>query len=341
MRPRAGSSVSVQESTPSQPRTMTWRHGVWTVVGVIVLIAGVNFAVFSVWPWARWTEDFFPGSAPDTVLEPGAWTITDSSVTFAVVGDTGTGGRNQMDVARQMVAAYEETPYPVVIHVGDISYYGSIADRVDEVWWEPYQSLHDAGVIFEVAIGNHELEERISAHADEEIAERLRVIGEEGSFHTAIWGPVEFFILDSSTPQITGNAAEEQLEWLEEALAASTARWKVAAMHHAPYSANPKRGSNLAVREATEPLFVRYGVDLVLTGHHHIYERTHPQQGVTYVVTGAGSKLTQIGSADFIAKAARSLHFMMAEVDGDTMRLRAINHRGEIIDEFVLTKDTS
>jgi len=109
-------------------------------------------------------------------------------------------------------------------------------------------------------------------------------------------------------------------------------------MHDAPYSASPKRGSNLAVREATHPLFVEYGVDLVLTGHNHIYERTIPQQGVTYVVTGAGAKVSEIGDAEFIAATVKGLQFMMAEVEGDTMRLQAINERGEVVDESSLTK---
>jgi 3',5'-cyclic AMP phosphodiesterase CpdA len=320
---------------------MAWRHWAWMGVGGLVLVVGVGFAVFSAFPFVRWTEDFFPGTAPDAVLEPEAWTITNDTLTFAIVGDTGTGGRNQMDVARGMVAAYEETPYPVVIHVGDVSYYGSIADRADEVWWEPYQPLHDAGVQFEVAVGNHELEETISEEADQEIAETLALIGEEGSFYSVTWGPVEFFVIDTSTPQITGNAKEAQVAWLEDALAASTATWKVAVMHDAPYSASPKRGSNLNVREATEPLFVKYGVDLALTGHNHIYERTHPQQGVTYVVTGAGAKVSDIGDADFIAATVKGLQFMMADVDGDTMRLRAINEKGEIIDQFELAKGAS
>jgi len=319
---------------------VTWRHWLWTGIGVLLLIEGVIFAVFTVWPWARWTEDFFPGSAPDAVLESGAWTISEDSIIFAVVGDTGTGGRNQMDIARQMVVAYTARPYGVVIHVGDISYYGSIADRANEVWWEPYRPLHDAGVVFEVAVGNHELEETISPEADAEIAERLAVIEGGGSFYSEVHGPVEFFIIDSSTPQITGNAVEEQLDWLEGALAASTSRWKVAVMHDAPYSASPKRGSNLAVREATHPLFVEYGVDLVLTGHNHIYERTIPQQGVTYVVTGAGAKVSEIGDAEFIAATVKGLQFMVVAVEGDTMRLQAINERGTVVDEFSLTKES-
>ena len=89
----------------------------WASIGALLLLEGVVFAVFTVWPWARWTEDFFPGAAPSAVLEPEAWTISEDSITFAVVGDTGTGGRNQMDIAHQMVAAYTARPYGVVLQV--------------------------------------------------------------------------------------------------------------------------------------------------------------------------------------------------------------------------------
>jgi 3',5'-cyclic AMP phosphodiesterase CpdA len=317
---------------------LTLRHWIWIGAGTALLIVGVNFAIFSAYPFVRWTEDFFPGRAPDAVLEPRAWTTTVDSVAFAVLGDGGSGGRNAMDVARQMVAAYQENPYGVVVHVGDLSYYGSIADRFEEVFEEPYGPLLDAGVEFEIAIGNHELEEAISPEADKEIAETLRIAGEQGSFYKATHGPVDFFILDSSTPLITGNASEEQLAWLNEELAASTATWKVAALHHPPYASGPKRGSNLPVREAVEPLFVKYGVDLVLTGHDHFYERSQPQQGIVYVVTGGGAKISDIGSSDFTAVSAKTLQFMLVEVDGATMHVRSIDEQGGIVDDFTLSK---
>ena len=316
------------------------KHWLWIIGTTLLLVAGINFAIFTVYPWARWTEDFFPGRAPSDVLQPEAWTVTDESLTFAVVGDTGTGGRNQMAVASAMVEAYKERPYPVVAHVGDVSYYGSIADRWFEVFEQPYAPLLNAGVEFEVAVGNHELEEEISEDADQDIVDLLERIGEEGAFWSQVYGPVEFFVIDSSTPQITGNAVEEQLEWLDGALAASTAPWKVAITHFPPYGSGPKRGSNIPVRDALEPLFVQYGVDLVLTGHDHFYERTKPQQGVVYVISGAGAKISDIGEdADFTALAREGLQFMMIEVEGDTLRAEAIDEKGTVFDEFTITKE--
>lgn len=304
--------------------------------GVVVLALAGAVLWASAWDYVRWTEDFLPGAAPTDVLESEAWTVTDDSVVFAAVGDTGTGGRNQMDVAQAMVDAYAATPYGFVVHVGDISYRGSILDRWEDVWVRPYKSLFDAGVRFEVALGNHELEEGQSEETLQWIEARLQQLGYAETYRVVPYGPVDFFFLDSSTPLVTGERSGEQLAWLEDELAASTARWKVAVMHHAPYSSSAKRGSNVELREVVEPLFIKHGVQLVLTGHDHLYERTHPQSGVTFVVTGAGAKLSDIGRSDFTAAAERVLQFMMIEVDGELMTIRAIDTTGTVFDSVTI-----
>lgn len=319
----------------SQP-AFTRREIVRVAGGLMSLVIAGLLVWGLVWPWARWTEDFFPGSPPSAVLEPHAWQESDDSVRFAAVGDTGTGGRNQMDVARSMVEAYRTAPYGLVVHVGDVSYYGSILDRWREVWLEPYGPLLDAGVRFEVALGNHELEEEPSEEASRWLAEHLERFGYPRTYRSFRRGPVEFFVLDTSLPTIRGVDAAEQLAWLDDALASSTAPWKVAVMHHAPYSSSTKRGSDLSVRGAVEPLFIEHGVDLVLCGHDHTYERTIPQQGVTYIVTGAGAKLSDVGRSDFTAFSARQLEFLLIDADLDTMRVSAIAPSGLVFDEVVL-----
>ena len=309
------------------------------VGGSALLVLGGWALWFVGWDLVRWTEDFLPGTPPTDVLEARAWEVTDDRVVFAAVGDTGTGGKNQMDVARAMVDAYGEEPYGFVAHVGDVSYYGSIVDRWPEVWEEPYRPLLEAGVEFQVALGNHELEEEASEDAQEWIAQRLARLGYDSTYRVVRQGPVDLFFLDTSTPRITGEDSGAQLAWLRQALAESDARWKVAVMHHAPYSSSTKRGSDTELRDIVHPLFVEHGVQLVLTGHDHVYERTHPQDGVTYVVTGAGAKLSDVGSSDFTAVARRVLQFMLVEVDGDRMTVRALDTTGTTFDEVTLDRD--
>ena len=138
--------MSEEAAEPSQPFPPLTR---WQRFAIILsgglLTALVLLLVFLVYPWARWTEDFFPGRAPVEVLEPSAWSTSDDSIIFAVLGDNGTGGRNALDVARQMARTYQETPYGLVLLLGDISYYGTILDRFDDVFVRPLSPLIDAG----------------------------------------------------------------------------------------------------------------------------------------------------------------------------------------------------
>ncbi len=302
------------------------------------MVGGALLVVMVIYPTTRWRMDLFPGSPPTVVLESEGWSTTGDTVRFAVLGDNGTGGRNAMDIARQMAGSYQENPYGLVVLLGDISYYGSIADRYQEVFVDPLGPLLNAGVRFLLAVGNHELEFQPSSKANQEIVRRLETVSAQGSYYSVVQGPVEFFILDSSTPKVTGAAGAEQIEWLQGALAGSTAPWKVAAMHHPPYSSGG-HGSDLAVREAVAPLFIEYGVDLVLAGHDHHYERTVPLDGVTYVVSGAGSKLRSTGTSGFTVVAESRLQFMIAEATADSIHLWAIGVDGEVIDEFSLERE--
>ena len=312
------------------------RRGVMGLVGgaALTVAAGGSLRAF-LYEKLRWGEDFFPGTPPDIVLEPEAWTTTGEAIRFAVLGDNGTGGRNQMDVARQMARTYQHDPYGLVLLAGDISYYGSIENRWDEVFVEPYTPLIDAGVEWELAIGNHEISENKSDYAVEEIQAQVRRFGKSGTYYTAKHGPMDVFVLDTTLPLSTGEGGPEQIAWLEEALDASSARWKVALLHQPPYSSGA-HGSHLPVREAVEPLFVEYGVDVAFAGHDHHYERTTPQGGVVWIVSGAGAKLTRVEGAEFTAHAESTLQFMLASIDGDTMDLQAITTDGSVIDQVTL-----
>ncbi len=110
---------------------------------------------------------------------------------------------SQMAVASAMVDTYRRTPYGLVLLVGDISYYGSIEQRFDDVFAEPFRPLIDAGAEFELAIGNHEIEEERSEDAAAEIAAQLRRLGKPGTYYSVVHGPMEVFVLDTSIPGVT------------------------------------------------------------------------------------------------------------------------------------------
>lgn len=297
---------------------------------LVLMVAGLVVvgltARYVVWPFATVREDLLPGRAPDVELEPHAWEERTGVLRFAVVGDNGTGGRNAMRVAGQMAETYRERPYGLVVHTGDIVYYGDLVERWDQVFVRPMHPLLDAGVVVRPVLGNHEFDYEASLR-------QLELFGLPGRYYSFVAGPVEFFMLDSTPPEFGGEGGAEQLAWLEERLRASTADWQVAVLHHPPYSSG-RHGSDLPARRALEPLFVEHGVDLVLTGHDHDYERTKPQSGIVYVVTGGGAKLTSVGRGEFTAESRKVLHFVLVDVAQDRMSVDAISADGEIFDSF-------
>ena len=104
-------------------------------------------------------------------------------------------------------------------------------------------------------------------------------------FYTFKKGNVRFFALDSNYFDQT------QADWLEKALADSTEDWKICFFHHPLYSSGGRHGSEVDLRAQLEPLFLKYGVQVVFAGHEHFYERLKPQKGIHYFVNGGGAKL--------------------------------------------------
>jgi 3',5'-cyclic AMP phosphodiesterase CpdA len=143
-------------------------------------------------------------------------------------------------------------------------------------------------------------------------------------------GLAEFFMIDSTDFSAT------QADWLEGALKASTSRWKIAVFHHPIYSSAGSHGSSLGLRKAIEPLLTRYGVQAVFSGHDHTYERTKPQHGIQYFVTGAGG---QVRRGDVNLKSPfretsydEDNHFMQVEIDDRQIAFQAIAKSGAVVD---------
>lgn len=301
-------------------------------------VAGVTIAggVLSeqVWPLLS-REDFVPGRTPELVLPARAWRTTADRLTFAAVGDTGTGGRQAVAVATSMAQAYGRDPYGLIAHLGDICYYGAIEDRFDDVFVRPYGPLLDAGVGVELAIGNHDGE---LYYPDERLARidaELRLMGTPARYYRTTHGPVDFFYLDSSSPGLLGAGGLRQLEWLDDSLASSTSQWKIVCLHHPPFSSG-RHGSTPGAEEILVPVLERHAVDLVLAGHDHHYERTHPVNGITYVVSGGGAKLTPVRPSARTAAAASVLQYLHVDVRGDRLTGRSCAPDGRLVDAFTL-----
>ena len=263
------------------------------------------------------------GADPHAQLAPPA--AARDAVRFAVIGDTGTGDQAQLDVGRQMVAARADVPFDLVLMLGDNLFGRATRREVSDGFERPYQPLLDAGVRFYAVLGNHDAPEN-------RLYPGFNMGGER--YYTYARGHVRFFALDTNVLDA------KQLAWFEDALRSSPEPWKVVYFHHAIYSNGKRHGSNVELRVRLEPLLVRYGVDVVFSGHDHLYERWKPQKGITYFVAGAGGKLrTGVRASDQSAAAFdRDRSFVLVEIAGDEMSFRAISRTGAVVDAGVVNR---
>jgi len=264
----------------------------------------------------------------------GAGPVQDS-VTFAVIGDWGTGGDDADRIAAQMVNTHRRTPFDFVIAAGDNIYPNGNGRHFARNFEQPFAKLISDRVSFHAVLGNHDVEQG----RQDQCQYPLFNMGGQ-CYYTVKKGDglAELFMIDST------DFDAPQTAWLEQALSASSARWKIAVFHHPVYSSGQKHGSSLRLRKALEPLFVKYKVNVVFSGHDHMYERTKPQQGIQYFVTGAGGK-NQRGCAD-LASPIRDVsydednHFMLIEVSHKQINFKAISEVGQVIDEGFIVSTT-
>ncbi len=253
--------------------------------------------------------------------------VKNGSVRFAVIGDPGTGGKGQQQVADMMVNYWHAFPFEFVLMMGDNLYGGETPKDFEEKFSGVYKPLLDNKVKFYAALGNHDL-------ALQANYEQFNMNGKE--YYRFKKGNVAFYALNSNYMD------QKQVKWLQEQLALDTSKWKVCFFHHAPYSSAKSHGSDEELRKVVEPIFVAHGVNLVLTGHDHVYERIKPQNGIYYFVSGAAGKLRKgdIDKSSPLTDKAydTDLSFMLFEVVDDQLYFQTISRTGETIDTGVLAR---
>lgn len=252
--------------------------------------------------------------------------LTDS-VKFAAMGDNGTGDRPEYDTANQMAAWHDRFPFDFVIMLGD-NMYGSQkpADFVQK-FERPYKPLLETGVQFYASLGNHD-------NASNDAYKPFNMSGRR--YYTYAKKNVRFFVLDSNYLD------PAQVEWITTGLREASEPWKIVYFHHPLYSDGGRHGSTVDLRVKLEPIFVKYGVNVVYSGHDHIYERLKPQKGILYFVSGAGGELRK-GDIEPTAQMAAGFDqdqsFMLNEISGDELHFQVISRTGQTVDEGTIHRE--
>lgn len=214
---------------------------------------------------------------------------------FMVIGDMGTGRHDQHQVATAMALRAREEPVDFILTVGDNFYPNGVQSPDDAQWQTKFEAVYSdpsLKVPFFASLGNHDHYGNPQAQID---YGRKHSRWNMPAFHYTFTRElrdgtqVQFFAVDSNPIHEKEPAADAQLNWLDEQLAISRARWKIVYGHHGLYGHNPRRGNNATMIAKLEPLLVEHGVDVYFAGHDHFLDMIKPIHGVHYVISGAAA----------------------------------------------------
>jgi len=256
------------------------------------------------------------------------------SVRFAAFGDYGPdgSGTGTTDVAEMV---NDDAP-DFIISLGDQCYGSSppIATQVGK----PYGQWVDEQRFWPI-LGNHEFSDACGGGNRASGYRTYFNLPNNERYYDIVIGPVHFFALNSATEPDGKEATSVQGQWLRSRLTASTSPWKVVIVHHPPFSSGPRLAKMRWPFEA-------WGVDVVLSGHSHHYERIHKDDnadGVTlpYFISGLGGASKGSFSSSppgSIKRYNAEYGAMFVTATATSMNFEFRNIKGAVIDTYSMTK---
>lgn len=237
--------------------------------------------------------------------------------------------------ARVVAAILAASRPDLVLHTGDVVYPAGSADDYGEAFFRPFGPLISSVPLYPT-LGNHDVKSGGGRPYLENFFLPEGGPDPDRRAYSFDRGPAHFVSMDVISSSIEPGG--EQLLWLEEDLKKSEARWKVVFFHVPPHGPS-RHGDNEQLKTNVVPLLERCGVDLVLNGNDHVYARYLPIGGATYVVTGGGGKsLYEVLPDPRLAYAESVFHFVEGVIEGNQLRLRAVDARGGTFDSTTLYK---
>ena len=294
-------------------------------------------------------------------------------LTFAALGDFGTGvrkpsdsGRRQREVASALERAVEEREIRLILTTGDNIYAGKTflglptGDTGDEdddwffTFYQPYRYIINRVPVYP-CVGNHDTGETEESDDREQLIDNFyineRFSGEHsagpasigpGLFYRFDYGKdIEFVCIDSSRQSaLFGDrffAHPNHVRFVEAALPEKSGsireapRWRIPFSHHPPFCAGPQHSNSKSMIQRIVPLLKRAGVLAYFSGHEHNFQHSQ-SEGINYFVTGGGGKVSGNEPSNFsdarTVSWASKAHFLVVNVDGDTMTVTPIGELG-------------
>jgi acid phosphatase len=236
---------------------------------------------------------------------PLAFAAKDNALAFFAIGDWGKIDQSgQKAVAAAMESVSHVAPPHFVISLGDNFYRSGVTGLDDPRWATSFEDVYAAPGLqcpWYPVLGNHD--RRGNAMAQIAYSQRSDRWNFPAPFYwrSQVLGDgtkIDFFFLDTTVIVnerggiyrfLPGLAADDQLTWLDEALRASTAKWKIVVGHHPIHSGGPHRPIPQLIT-SVGPLLERYGVALYMCGHDHNMQHIVANQ-TAYAICGSGAEI--------------------------------------------------
>ncbi len=308
-----------------------------------------------------------------------------------VLGDAGTNTDDQRRVRDAYARFTGARGTDLWLMLGDNAYVDGKDDEYQRAVFEMYPTFLRQAVLWPT-IGNHDTAGSINPPDDlpyyqmftlPRNAEAGGLASGTEDYYSFNYGNIHFVCLDSMTNEVKPDSP--MLRWLMNDLAANTKQWLIAYWHHPPYT----KGSHdsdveyveIAMRQHVLPILEAYGVDLVLSGHSHSYERSFlldghygfsgtfsgnhkknggsgrpteggaytkhtlgpsAHEGAVYIVAGSSGQATG-GALNHPAMfiSLNNLGSMVLDVDGHRLEAKFLRETGEVADHFTINKGNS
>ncbi len=262
--------------------------------------------------------------------------IPGTGLRFLVVGDWGTGGKEQRNVAKAMVATARSQGCEHVISTGDNIYPKGVTSANDSQWKRKFVDVYAGQGLtqpFHPTLGNHDYGFEPDAQiAYSKVNPQWRLPSRY--YTTTLQGidgtTVQLFSLDTQLVQ-TGvkGAAAEQAAWLDRELGRSTAQWKIVFGHHMLYS-NGVYGNLKRMRDTFEAILIKHHVPLYLCGHDHDIQVLKPVGGVSYIVSGGGGGHRDTSWEENTLYAATNMGYVWIGFDRSGMHVHCYDAAGDL-----------
>lgn len=327
-------------------------------------------------------EDFWFKTAPVTKVN------NNTPVRFWVTGDQGYPNIIQNQVRDAMFDWVKQNPrsssktsaLDFWITTGDNAYRSGSNEQFQAGFFEPYKTILRNTSVWPV-YGNHDARRWVffDIFTFPVNAESGGVASGSENYYSFDYANIHFVILDTEASDLDEDG--EMLSWLKRDLQQTKQQWLITFFHHPPYtkgthdsdSKRDSRGRLVSVRENILPLLEKAGVDLVLSGHSHMYERSElinchysysstfnenmvrakakkniyykkenklsGNSGTIYTVIGSSSKV-DVGQLNHPAL-PYSLHeagSMIFDINKNVLKASFINKSGEVKDQFKIIK---